>query len=77
MSNKTPYEIRLELLKLANEVLVAPVFNARDAIMQEYHSKLTDDNRELLSFPLLPAFPTTVDIIAEAEKMNEFISRQS
>ena len=47
--SKTPYEIRLELLKMANEILVTPVFQKREALMSEYHSKITDANRE--SYP--------------------------
>jgi hypothetical protein len=56
-SPKTPYEIRLELLELAQVILQAD-FEARDcAAPHEY-----------------PA-PTTEQIIAEAEKMNAFVSK--
>ena len=39
--SKTPYEIRLELLNLAKEILQTPVFQTRQALSDEYHSKLT------------------------------------
>jgi hypothetical protein len=42
--SKTPYEIRLELLKMANEILVTPIFQTREAKLQEYHSKLTEEH---------------------------------
>ena len=49
MSNKTPYEIRLELLQEARLILQAK-------------AKTAD------------TMPTTEDIVAEAEKLNSFIS---
>jgi len=74
--SKTPYEIRLELLKLANEILVTPVFQNRDALRDEYHSKLTEENRGNMPFPTLPDFPSSTDIVAKAEELNKFISQQ-
>jgi hypothetical protein len=71
--SKTPYEIRLELLKLANEVLVTPVFQKRDALIQEFHSKFETDKQAV--FPQLPDFPATDSILAEAEKLNRFVSQ--
>ena len=73
--SKTPYEIRLELLKMANEILVTPVFQTRDAMLQEYHSKLTDMNRAELPFPTLPDFPSSTDIIAKAEELKKFVDQ--
>lgn len=68
---KTPYEIRLEILKLAKDVLELPVLQQREALVDEYHS-----NREgnAIDYPKLPTLPTTEQIIAEAEKFNDFIS---
>ena len=74
--SKTPYEIRLELLKLAKESIFEPVYQKRDSLKDEFHSKLTEDNRENILYPTLPSFPGTDDIIAEAEKLNKFISQQ-
>jgi hypothetical protein len=57
-NSKTPYEIRLELLQLAQ------------VILSEQHKAAgvsNGDNRITA--------PTTEEIIAEAEKMNSFISR--
>ena len=73
--SKTPYEIRLELLKMANEILVTPVYQTREAKLQEYHSKLTDANRGLLAFPTLPDFPSSADIIAKAEELKKFVDQ--
>ena len=71
--SKTPYEIRLELLHLAKEILHTPVFQSRDAMLNEYHSKITDANRGTLAFPTLPDFPTSADIIARAEELKQFV----
>ena len=71
--SKTPYEIRLELLKLAKDSLWEPIYQKRQALADEYHSKLTEANREAHPFPTLPDFPSTTDIIAKAEEMKKFV----
>ena len=71
--SKTPYEIRLELLNLAKEILQAPVYEQRNKLIDEYHSKLTDANRSTLPFPTMPDFPSTTDIISKAEELKKFI----
>ena len=73
--SKTPYEVRLELLKMANEILVTPIYQTRDAKLQEYHSKLTDANRDCLAFPTLPDFPSSTDIVAKAEELKKFVDQ--
>ena len=71
--SKTPYEIRLELLNLAKEILSTPVHEKRSRLCDEYHSKLTDANREHLPFPTMPDFPSTTDIISKAEELKKFV----
>ena len=71
--SKTPYEIRLELLTLAKEILQAPVYEKRNKLSDEYHSKLTDANRESHPFPTLPDFPSSTDIVAKAEELKKFV----
>jgi hypothetical protein len=73
--SKTPYEIRLELLKMANEILATPVHQDREARLQEYHSKLTDANRGTMAFPTLPDFPSSTDIVAKAEELKKFVDQ--
>jgi len=73
--SKTPYEIRLELLKMANEILQTPVYQTRQALSDEYHSKLTDANRGQLPFPTMPDFPSSTDIVAKAEELKKFIDQ--
>jgi hypothetical protein len=71
--SKTPYEIRLELLHLAKEILQTPVFQTRESKLNEYHAKLTDANRDSLTFPSLPDFPSSTDIVSKAEELKKFV----
>jgi hypothetical protein len=73
--SKTPYEVRLELLKMANEILQTPIYQKRQALTDEYHSKLTDANRDSLPFPTLPDFPTSTDIVSKAEELKKFVDQ--
>lgn len=68
----TPYEVRLEVLKLVEGLLNNPIHSKRSALIDEYHAMREIDPN--IKFPTLPDFPTTEDIIAEAEKLNKFIS---
>ena len=82
--SKTPYEIRLELLKLAKESLYEPVFQKRQNLMDEFMSKREvfvgvegpTEEQLALKFPIMPAFPSTDMIIEEAKKLNLFVSEQ-
>jgi len=58
-TSKTPYEIRLELLQLAFEVLSS-----------KYQAEASKN-----SSGKIERSPTTEEVIAEAEKMNLFISK--
>jgi|TARA_R110000868_G_scaffold104880_1_gene288957 hypothetical protein len=73
--SKTPYEIRLELLTLAKEILQAPIYEKRNKLSDEYHSKLTDANRGSLPFPTMPDFPSTTDIVSQAEELKKFVDQ--
>ena len=68
MTNKTPYEIRQELLSIA-----------RDRLSQEYYAKLEEtrafDDPELQKqFLQNHKFPSAAEIINEAQLLNEFVS---
>jgi hypothetical protein len=73
--SKTPYEIRLELLHLAREILQTPIREQRGQLSDEYHSKLTDANRGALPYPHLPDFPSTADIVGQAEELKKFVDQ--
>ena len=71
--SKTPYEIRLDLLHLAKEILQTPVYQNRQSLSDEYQSRLNGNNRLTLPFPTLPGFPSTADIISKAEELKKFV----
>ena len=73
--SKTPYEIRLELLTLAKEILETPIHQKRVALNDEYHSKLCDANRGTLPYPTMPDFPSTTDVISKAEELKKFVDQ--
>ena len=71
--SKTPYEIRLDLLHLAKEILQTPIHDKRNSLSDEYHSKLNDANRGTLPYPTMPDFPSTTDIVVKAEELKKFV----
>lgn len=71
--SKSPYEIRLDLLRLAKESLFEPYFYERSNLEQQWSA--ARDVNPSAPFPSMPKAPTTEDIIAEAKKLNEFISK--
>ena len=73
--SKTPYEIRLDLLNLAKEILQAPIYQKRESLSDQYHAKLTDANRDTLPFPTMPDFPSTTDIVSQAEELKKFVDQ--
>lgn len=64
-SGKTPYEIRLDLLQLAFDILTAK--HAAAAGVEAANGRYGGY--------IITTAPTTEEVIAEAEKMNNFISK--
>lgn len=64
---KSPYEIRLELIKIA-----------QDQLNQRYYSAL-ERARDINTGEIItevPSFPDTKQILAEAEQLKTFVDRQ-
>lgn len=79
--SKTPYEIRLELLRLAKEALSEQANSKNDLELKKFHSSREtfmgeDGPRAPLEFPKIETLPTIDQIIKEAEKLNDFVSKQ-
>jgi hypothetical protein len=80
------YEIRLELLKMAKEMLEQDWHAQRDAVMTDYGTKVSfahmmaeNSESKTHTIPLAPTFkpfPTETEIIAKARVLNEFINQR-
>lgn len=80
---KTPYEIRYELLMMAQSILNEKVMNERIKIENNWNmqcdaARVSADLTHMTpSFPAFPNIPviTEEDIIQTANKLNEFVSK--
>ena len=68
------YTIRLELLKMAKEMLEQDWHAQREAVMTDYHTRVSKDETFIPSAPTFKAFPTEEEIIKKAKVLNEFIN---
>jgi len=81
------YEIRLELLKMAKEMLEQDWHAQRDAVMTDYSTKvsLAHGKAESMGFanadmpaqPTFKPFPTEEEIIKKAKVLNEFVAQKA
>jgi len=77
MSNMTPFDIRLELLKMAKDMLSDDYFGKRDQISNDWQVKVESarlNGQPSPDHPGFPAFPSENDIIAKAQVLNGFVS---
>lgn len=78
MSNMTPFEIRLELLKMAREMLGEDYYGKREQIANEYAVKCEVakiNGGAMPDHPGYPPYPSEADIIAKAQVLNGFVSQ--
>jgi hypothetical protein len=79
------YTIRLELLKMAKEMLEQNWHAQRDMVMQDYNNRVSfvhaqvekSGPKAMAEYPTIPtimAFPTEAEIISKATALNQFIS---
>jgi hypothetical protein len=74
----TPFEIRLELLKMAKDMLADDYYGKREVISNEYASRCEVariHGTEIPTHPGFPAYPSETDIIAKANALNGFVSQ--
>lgn len=77
MSNLTPFEIRLELLKMAKEMLTEEYYGKRDQISQDWQVKVESakiHGQAIPEHPALPPYPTENEVITKAQSLNGFVS---
>lgn len=77
MSNLTPFEIRLELLKMAKDMLSNEYSGKRETISNDWQMKVeyAKVNGGIFpNHPGFPPFPNENDIITKAQVLNDFVS---
>ena len=77
MSNMTPFEIRLELLKMAKDMLNDEYYGKREVISNEWSTKVEVakiNGGEMPVHPGFPAYPSELEIISKAQTLNGFVS---
>jgi hypothetical protein len=80
MSNLTPFEIRLELLRMAKDLLLEDYHANKDRLQQEWHVKVESaklNGQQIPDHPPFPTYPTENDIINKAQTLNGFVSNIS
>jgi len=78
MSNKTPFEIRLELIAMAKEMLEQDYNTQREAILYRWYQECEAaraNNQDVPNTPDLPLFPSSKQILEKANELNEFVSK--
>ena len=74
----TPYEIRLELLKMAKDMLTDDFHSKSNILQQQWHTQVEAAKiagHESPSIPALPSYPSEQEIIIKAEALNNFVSQ--
>jgi len=77
MSNLTPFEIRLELLKMAKELLLEDYSSSKERLINEWQVKVESaklNGQAIPDHPAFPTYPTENEIIAKAQALNGFVS---
>ena len=73
----TPFEIRLELLRMAKDMLYDDYNAQRDKITQDWNIKCDTAKTKGETppeHPALPTIPSETDIINKAQTLNGFVS---
>jgi len=78
MAYLTPFEIRLELLKMAKEMLAEEYYGKKEQVTQDWQVRV-ENARHAGSVPpdhpAMPTYPTESDIVAKAAALNGFVSQ--
>jgi proteasome lid subunit RPN8/RPN11 len=73
----TPFEIRLELLKMAKDMLNDEYYGKREQISNDWQVKVDSakiNGGTIPEHPGFPPYPSETDIIAKAAALNGFVS---
>jgi len=73
----TPFEIRLELLKMAKDMLSEEYHGKRESVSNEWHSQVEVAKLNggiVPNHPGFPPYPTEQDVVKKAQELNGFVS---
>ena len=74
-SGMSPFEIRLEVLKLAKDLSTEFYYQRQHEIIENWQNSKVDDRAAVdVNFP---DFPTTDDILSKAKELYQFIQDKS
>ena len=74
--SSNPYELRASLLGQAEGILMQRYQTENDKVTNHIHLSLERDKTFDVNTVVYPTFPTTDDIIAEAEKLYSFVQKK-
>ena len=77
MSNMTPFEIRLELLKMAKDMLTEDYYGKREIVSNDWQMKIESarlNGDTIPDHPGFPSYPSETEVIAKAATLNSFVS---
>lgn len=77
MSNLTPFEIRLELLRMAKELLMENYHSEKERLSNDWNVKVDVaklNGQPVPEHPAFPTYPSEADIINKAQTLNGFVS---
>jgi len=77
MSNLSPFEIRLELLKMAKDMLTDSYFSEKDRISADWSVRVDTsklNGQPIPNHPPYPPYPSETDVVNEAQMLNGFVS---
>ena len=73
----SPFEIRLELLKMAKDMLENDYFTRKEIAHNAWEATRDSQTGKLEGKPVYTSYPTEQEIIKKAEALNAFISKTS
>lgn len=74
----TPYELRLQLLTMAKDMLTDDFHSKRQSIVETWHTEVEAAKiagTPSPTTPVFPPYPTEQEIIAKAQTLNDFVSQ--
>ena len=77
--NKTPYEIRLEIMKISKDLLMEGFYQQREAERLNWEIESENARNEKRPVPILKYsnfLPTEDQIIEKSKKLNDFVSNK-